>query len=70
MQLQTVPYLIDNPELGYVQARWVFANPEESYLTKVCGQHALPRRHRPACLALVRQLPKQRVRMPCIAAVT
>ena len=35
VQLQTVPYLIDNPELGYVQARWVFANPEESYLTKV-----------------------------------
>ena len=35
MQIQTVPYLIDNPEVGYVQARWVFANPEESYLTKV-----------------------------------
>lgn len=30
----TVPYLMDNPEVGYVQARWVFANPEESYLTK------------------------------------
>eukprot|EP00884_Botryococcus_braunii_P009093 jgi/Botrbrau1/18185/Bobra.53_1s0050.1 len=30
----TVPYLIDNPEVGYVQARWVFANPDESYLTK------------------------------------
>ena len=26
---------MDNPELGYVQTRWVFANPEESYLTKV-----------------------------------
>lgn len=35
MQTQTVPYLIDNPEVGYVQARWVFANPDESYLTKV-----------------------------------
>ncbi|BDA47669.1 probable glucomannan 4-beta-mannosyltransferase 9 [Coccomyxa sp. Obi] len=32
--MQTVPYLIDNPEVGYVQARWVFANPDESYLTK------------------------------------
>lgn len=30
----TVPYLIDNPEVGYVQARWTFANPNESYLTK------------------------------------
>ena len=35
IQLHTVPYLIDNPEVGYVQTRWVFANPEESYLTKV-----------------------------------
>jgi hypothetical protein len=34
-QTSTVPYLIDNPEVGYVQARWVFANPDESYLTKV-----------------------------------
>lgn len=33
-QMETVPYLIDNPEVGYVQARWVFANPDESYLTK------------------------------------
>ena len=33
--MQTVPYLIDNPEVGYVQARWTFANPDESYLTKV-----------------------------------
>ncbi|KAK9837515.1 hypothetical protein WJX81_008081 [Elliptochloris bilobata] len=31
---QTVPYLIDNPEVGYVQTRWVFVNPDESYLTK------------------------------------
>lgn len=36
VQTSTVPYLIDNPEVGYVQARWVFANPDESYLTKVC----------------------------------
>ena len=35
LQMQTVPYLVDNPEVGYVQARWVFANPDESYLTKV-----------------------------------
>ena len=34
LQMQTVPYLIDNPEVGYVQTRWVFANPDESYLTK------------------------------------
>ena len=32
--METVPYLIDNPEVGYVQARWTFANPDESYLTK------------------------------------
>ncbi len=30
-----MPYLIDNPEVGYVQTRWVFVNPDESYLTKV-----------------------------------
>ena len=35
LQTETVPYLIDNPEVGYVQTRWVFANPDESYLTKV-----------------------------------
>ena len=35
LQLETVPYLIDNPEVGYVQARWIFANPDECYLTKV-----------------------------------
>lgn len=29
-----VPYLMDNPGIGYVQARWAFTNPEESYLTK------------------------------------
>lgn len=32
--LRTIPYLEGNPEVGYVQARWVFTNPEESYLTK------------------------------------
>ena len=36
LQLLTVPYLIDNPEVGYVQTRWIFANPDESYLPKVC----------------------------------
>ena len=34
LQMETVPYLIDNPEVGYVQTRWTFDNPEESYLTK------------------------------------
>lgn len=33
--LRTVPYLIGNAEIGYVQTRWTFTNPEESYLTKV-----------------------------------
>jgi len=32
--LRTVPYLEGNPTVGYVQARWVFTNPDESYLTK------------------------------------
>lgn len=40
VQLETVPYLIDNPEVGYVQARWIFANPDECYLTKVSLLHA------------------------------
>ena len=35
LQTLTIPYLVDNPEVGYVQARWTFANPDESYLTKV-----------------------------------
>ena len=26
----TVPYLIDNPEVGDVQARWTFTNPDEA----------------------------------------
>lgn len=33
--LRTVPYLVGNADIGYVQTRWVFTNPEESYLTKV-----------------------------------
>jgi len=32
--LQTIPYLEGNPEVGYVQTRWTFLNPNESYLTK------------------------------------
>lgn len=32
--LKTVPYLEGNPKVGYVQTRWVFTNPDESYLTK------------------------------------
>lgn len=31
---RTIPYLEGNPKVGYVQSRWVFTNPEESYLTK------------------------------------
>lgn len=34
LQRNLVPYLMDNPQVGYVQARWAFMNPEESYLTK------------------------------------
>lgn len=30
----TVPYLIDNADVGYVQTRWTFANPNETLLTK------------------------------------
>ena len=33
--LRTTPYLVGNADIGYVQTRWVFTNPEESYLTKV-----------------------------------
>ena len=33
-QVTLVPYLMDNQGIGYVQARWAFANPDESYLTK------------------------------------
>ena len=35
--LRTAPYLVGNADVGYVQTRWVFTNPEESYLTKVRG---------------------------------
>lgn len=31
--LRTVPYLRDNPEVGFVQARWTYANGGESLLT-------------------------------------
>lgn len=31
---RTIPYLEANPTLGYVQGRWIFTNPQESYLTK------------------------------------
>ena len=33
--LATVPYLMGDTSVAFVQARWVFANPEESFLTKV-----------------------------------
>lgn len=32
--MRTIPYLEGNPNVGYVQARWTFTNPGESYLTK------------------------------------
>ncbi|KAJ4792040.1 Cellulose synthase-like protein [Rhynchospora pubera] len=32
---QTVPHFRDNPELGLVQARWVFVNKEENLLTRL-----------------------------------
>jgi beta-mannan synthase len=31
----TVPWLLHNPTIGFVQTRWEFANPETSLLTKV-----------------------------------
>ncbi|CAI5510694.1 unnamed protein product [Closterium sp. Naga37s-1] len=33
--LKTIPYLIDNPRAAFVQTRWVFANADESVLTRV-----------------------------------
>jgi GT2 family glycosyltransferase len=33
--LRTIPYLRDNPAVGFVQARWTFANASESLLTRV-----------------------------------
>lgn len=32
--MRTIPYLEGNPNVGYVQTRWVFTNADESYLTK------------------------------------
>jgi beta-mannan synthase len=32
--MRTIPYLEGNSTVGYVQTRWVFTNPDESYLTK------------------------------------
>jgi beta-mannan synthase len=32
--MRTIPYLEGNPNVGYVQTRWTFTNPGESYLTK------------------------------------
>ena len=32
---RTVPYLMHDPRVGYVQARWTFTNANESMLTKV-----------------------------------
>eukprot|EP00899_Mesostigma_viride_P015508 jgi/Mesvir1/23959/Mv10727-RA.2 len=33
--LKTIPYLKDNAEIGFVQTRWIFANADESMLTRV-----------------------------------
>jgi len=33
--LKTVPYLNDNPKIGFVQARWTFTNSQASFLTRV-----------------------------------
>lgn len=33
--LKTIPYLNDNPEVGFVQTRWVYANGADSILTRV-----------------------------------
>eukprot|EP01025_Chloroclados_australasicus_P025040 TRINITY_DN2505_c0_g1_i1.p1 TRINITY_DN2505_c0_g1~~TRINITY_DN2505_c0_g1_i1.p1 ORF type:complete len:527 (-),score=49.87 TRINITY_DN2505_c0_g1_i1:2452-4032(-) len=29
-----VPYIHNNPEVGYIQARWTFSNPDETLLTR------------------------------------
>ena len=39
--LQTVPYLVDNPRVAMVQARWTFANAGETMLTRVQGAAGL-----------------------------
>ena len=31
---QTIPYMEGNGKVGYVQTRWTFLNPNESFLTK------------------------------------
>ncbi len=49
--LRTVPYLVGNSEIGYVQTRWTFTNPEESYLTKVRHIPAPSRVGHPCCRA-------------------
>ena len=46
-QVRTVPYLVDNPQVGFVQARWAFTNAEESFLTKAC---VLDLHRRKSCL--------------------
>ena len=35
LQVKIIPYIHCNDDVGYVQARWTFTNPEESLLTKV-----------------------------------
>ena len=65
--LRTVPYLIGNAEIGFVQTRWTFTNPEESYLTKVPSfprtstlshhhHHCLPQHFHVQCSAPLRPL--------------
>lgn len=34
VQRNTVPYLMANSNVGYIQTCWSFLNPNESYLTK------------------------------------
>ena len=43
VQMRTVPYLVDNPQVGFVQARWAFTNSEESFLTKVRAAGSWPK---------------------------
>lgn len=33
--MKMVPYIHSNDDVGYIQARWSFTNPNESMLTKV-----------------------------------
>lgn len=32
---RTIPYLVDNPRVGFVQSRWTYCNSDDSVLTKV-----------------------------------